>query len=197
MVLFAFSANIFSKTPKDLPGIFVVSNFQIANFEVLNLDSKVYSQVSFKENDCETGGYSFFSPFHRDANLAYATYSIQVEDDDEVFISIKKEDDVLDYSIVSIKLSENNTEAEIDIKQGNFIFKSILNGENLSKEGILEMFSPISNQYLVQQEACPPCLLIAAIIIADTASEMCKNAQEQCGNCTGTYEVGICSCTPK
>lgn len=198
MVLFAFSANTFSKVSNELPKDFVVSSFQIANFEALNLDSKVYSQVTFKENDCETGGYSFFSPFHLDANLAYATYSTKVEED-EVFISIKKGEDVLDYNIVTIELSEDNTEASINIKRENFIFKSILNGENLSKEGILEMFNPTSDQYLIQQEACPVCVVVIAVIVADTVSDMCKNAQEQYRNCSGTLEVGACSCscTPK
>lgn len=194
MVLFAFSANAFSKTTKELPGSFVVHSFQIANFEVLNLDTQVYSQVSFKENDCETGGYSFFSPFHRDTNLAYATYSTKIVED-EVFISIHKGEDVLDYSIAAIELSEDNTIAEIDIKRENFLFKSKLKGENLSTQEILEMFHPTADQHVIQQEACPVCVVIIAVIIADTVSDMCKNAQEQCRNCTGTLEVGACSCS--
>lgn len=197
LMLFVFHVNAFSRLSKELPKNYVVSKFQLANFEALNLDAKEYSKVTFKKNDCETGGYSFFSPFYLNENLAYTTYSLRIEEEDEIFISIKKGDDLLDYSIIFIDISEDKTEAKVNIKRKNLIFKSLLIGENLSKEGILKMFRPTSDQHLVQQEACPACVVIILAIIADTVSSICKNTQEQYRNCNASIEVGACSCIPK
>lgn len=190
--LLAFVASALAETTNAVSPNFVVNKFQIAQFEVLNLDSSYYSEFLFKENNCETSGYSFFSPFYLDKDLAYAKLTSYVKED-EAFISVDKEGAKFNYYISDITISSDGTSAEMNVNSENTIYKSMLYGENLTKEDVLSLFSASSGLDLVQAPACPPCALAALIIIADVVTDVCETAQNACNDCE-KRKVGFCTC---
>jgi|GEM_PF-4787971 len=172
----------------------IISKFEIASCEVLGLDEGSYSKYGFKKNDCETGGYSFFSPFYLNPSLAYAKIDSE-RLEDKVNITVKYEEEKHSFSVEDIKISENGTIAEFNIVKDNVVYPSKLYGSNLSTENILETFSNFDNTPVISEEACPPCIFAIIVVVADTIADICKNAQEQCSDCNGKLTVTACGCT--
>jgi hypothetical protein len=171
-----------------------LSKFQLANLEVSNLDTEVISNYLFKKNNCETGGFSFFSPFHEVAGLANSRFNSYVDKDGNVNIEVNYNDKKNIIKLTNLSISEDGTQAFVDVETNNTIFKSSFMGENLNIDFIKNKFASINSSFITE-DACPPCIYIAIVVISAAVTKICTDASSACNPCNGKLTVSACSCS--
>ncbi|MBA3987224.1 MAG: hypothetical protein H0X63_11785 [Flavobacteriales bacterium] len=167
-----------------------ITKFEISNIEISNLDSGYIGNYLFKRNNCEDEGYSFFSPFYEQPQLMGSRITSSSIDGD-VNVLLSGDNFVSKFKISNIKMSNNNSTAEVDILKEGVLYKSKLHGENLSENFILEKFSTFYDDSIFYDEDCPPCVVIGIIAVV----AICENAASACTPCNGTLHVYSCSCS--
>lgn len=167
-----------------------ITKFEISNIEVLNLDVGYIGNYKFKRNNCEDGGYSFFSPFYEQPQLIGSTIT-STSYDKGVEVTVKGDGFSSNFKISNIKISNNNSIASIDIIKGEVTYKSKIYGKNLSEDYIVEEFSDFNENSIFYEEDCPPCVVIGVIAIA----AICESAQSACSPCNGNLLVYACGCS--
>lgn len=172
-----------------------LSKFKLANLEVLNLDKGNISNFLFKNNNCETGGFSFFSPFNEVEGLAFAKYSSSIDNEGNIIIEVNYNGKTNEIKLTNFNISDDGTQAFVDVENNNTVFKSSFIGENLNLDFLKNQFSNINNSSLISQEACPPCAVIAVAIIGSAVTKICTDASNACSPCNGKLTVGACSCS--
>lgn len=171
----------------------IIEKIVLANFEVLNVNSESIRDLKFKRNDCQTGGFSYFSPFYEVKGLEKSVISSRVNDD-KVQLNLKYDNSNYNLTLSNFVISEDGKSAEFETEIDNFVFKSALQGFNLSKEFILNSFTNIEDSTLLNK-VCPPCAYVAYIAVAATITYLCHEAQTACSPCDGRLSVGACSCS--
>lgn len=192
LLLSVFSVNVYADNNPSVKS--VISKVEIANFEILNMDKLFFSQILFKQNNCETDGYSFFSPYNLDKNLMNDTFSSEYTNG-EISVTIHRNEEDVNFTISDIIISEEGTLAELNIAKENSIYISKIHGTDLTVDGIIASFSNNENQSLIQVEPCTLCVLAAIIVIADSVDPICKNGQEDSSTCNGILTVEECNCS--
>jgi hypothetical protein len=172
-----------------------LSKFKLANLEVLNLDKGNVSNFLFKNNNCETGGFSFFSPFNQVEGLAFAKYNSSIDSEGNIIIEVNFSGKTTEIKLTNFKISEDGTQAFMDVKNNNIVFKSSFIGENLNLDFLKNQFANIKNSPLVSQLGCPPCAVVAVATIAGAVVKICTEASNACSPCNGNLTVGACSCS--
>lgn len=185
-------ASTINDTPKILATIY---KFEFANYEILNLDKTSYSEILFKENNCESRGYSFFSPFHLKEELLSSKINSELVDN-SVRMTVSFNSEVHHLFISDIVISKDNSYAEFNLKKEEVIYLSKVHGSNLSVEILLDAFSNLEDDNVLQAEICPPCLLAATVIAVDAVVvNKCKSSQQANSPCNGVMKVAACSCS--
>lgn len=171
----------------------IIEKIELANFEILNVNSESIRDLKFKRNDCKTGGFSFFSPFYEVKGLEKAVINSNVNEE-KVQLNLKYDNNNYNLTISNFIISEDGKTAEFETEIDNFVFKSAFHGLNLTKEFILNSFSNGKESTLLNLD-CPPCAYVAYVAVAATVTYLCHEAQTACSPCDGRLSVGACSCT--
>ncbi len=171
----------------------IIKKIAIANFEVLNVNSESIIDLKFKRNDCKTGGFSYFSPFYEVKGLEKAVINSNVSEE-KVELNLKYDNNNYNLTLSNFVISEDGNTAEFETEIGNFVFKTVFQGLNLTKESILNSFSSAKESTLLNL-VCPPCAYVAYAAVAATVTYLCHEAQTACSPCDGRLSVGACSCS--
>ena len=171
----------------------VFKSIEFANIELLNLEKDHFGDFLFKKNDCETGGFSFFSPFHEAPSLSSSVISSE-KISNLVKINVKTIDNEFNFTIDNVSISENGEIATFDAKIGNLIFPTKINGSELSVENVLAKFSNFKNSNIIAED-CGSCAAFVLAYITYQVSQLCQNVQNTCSPCNGALTVGACSCS--
>lgn len=171
-----------------------LSKFQLANLEVSNLDTEVISNYLFKKNNCETGGFSFFSPFHEIADLANSRFNSFVDKDGNVNIEVNYNNKKNIIKLTNLIVSDDGTKAFVNVETNNTVFKSSFIGENLNIDFIKSKFASINDSFITD-DACPPCIYIAIVAVAAAVTKICTDASSACNPCNGKLTVSACGCS--
>lgn len=185
-----FSSSLIANTLPTKDSEAKITKFEISNMEVLNLDNGFIGNYTYKRNNCEDEGYSFFSPFYEQPQLIDSKIT-SFKTDNGIDITLSGENFSSNFRLSNIKISNDKSIADIDIVKEGVTYKSKLYGVNLSKAFIFENFSKFKETSMFYDEDCPPCFVVGVIAIAS----MCKNAQEACSPCNGNLTVYICGCS--
>ncbi len=163
-----------------------ITNFFISNTEVQNLDNGKYL---FKRTDCETMGYSFYSPYHENPNLVESIISIN-ENNNDIEVEISSNSSNYKATLSEFSVNKDRTAVSFNVKKGNVIFESQMLGENLTVDYVKNSILNLNDMPTINED-CPICVVVVVVAIA----EVCLNAQEACSPCNGSLTVGACSCS--
>lgn len=169
----------------------IIKQFAISNYEVLNIDT---GEFLFKKNNCDDGGYSFFSPFNSNPELLETSFQSRIENDNEVVLTTNTDGIASKYIINNFKEVENGSKVTFDINIGNTVFNSQITGSNLTVESVKQFLGSTNDQVIISK-LCPPCVYVAVVAVTAAVTKICTNASSACGNCNGKLEVSACSCS--
>lgn len=169
----------------------IVENFGIANYEVKNINT---GRFLFKKSNCTDNGYSFFSPFNINPELLSASYKTTSNDKGEVIITTNIGGNSTEYKMANFNVDKSGSFVSFDILVGKYIFKSTIQGRNLTSKFLLNYFDNSSTSVYFSQ-ACPPCAVFVVAVVASAAVKICTDASSACSPCNGTLIVSACSCS--
>lgn len=170
----------------------VLNRFEISNFELTNLETGSFTKYLFKKNNCETGGYSFFSPFYEDKSLPASKVDAIVKGS-EIRVKLKNEGKTFDFVISDFKVSEEKNVIDFIVTKDNYRFPCKLFGVYLTEKYVFSLFNKLTDVSVVKDNH-QACGITTMVYVAYQVIETNKNVQNACFPCNGTLKVQKCSC---